>query len=116
MTRPGKIVEQIRTLGANILIDGSRLTIINRDKVPANMLVVIRENGREIALFLESEAAFDERCAIIQYDGCLNRSISEYLTKMLMSNPPDGTNHSDWSWFVGQAAQMIEKSILREMT
>jgi hypothetical protein len=108
------VIERIRSFGANVLVGGSKLTVINKQKLPPGALRFITENGRDIAAFLEREAECDERAAIIQYDGGLNRPVAEYLARLLMSSPPDGVNRTDWSWFVEQAMQIIDRFIPRK--
>src|SRR5690554_2274877 len=81
MADPRAIVERIRALGANVYIDGDRLRIANRSKLPAKAIDVIRDNAAEIAEWLEDEAAYEERAAIIEHDGGLTRAVAEYITK-----------------------------------
>ncbi|MDB5620534.1 hypothetical protein [Tardiphaga sp.] len=109
MADVARIIERVKACGANIMVDGSKLTVVNRSRLPAGAAEFIREHGWEIAAFLEREAAVDERAAIMEYDGGLNRPAAEYLTRLLMSSPPDGVDRSDWSWFVGQASQIIDR-------
>jgi len=108
-----KIIERIRANGANVMCDGGKLVIVNRTKLPDGAIDFIRAQARDIALFLEREAETEERAAIIEYDGGLTRAVAEYLTKLLMSSPPHGSNPSDWSWFVGEAAKAIDNANLR---
>ena len=111
MADVARIIERVKACGANIMVDGSKLTIVNRARLPPGAAEFIREHGREIAAFLEREAEFDERAAIMEYDGGLRRADAEFITKLLMSSPPEGTDRSDWSWFVGQASQIVERSL-----
>jgi hypothetical protein len=113
MADPRSVVERIRELGANILIDGSKLTVVNKHKLPASALAFIKEHGRDIAAFLKREAEFDERAAIMEYDGGLRRADAEFLARMLLANPPEGADRCDWSWFVSQASQIVDRSIPR---
>lgn len=113
MAEVQRILERIRSFGANVMVDHANLTVVNREKLPAGALEYIKKNGREIASFLEKEANFSERAAIMEYDGGLNRPAAEYLTRLLMSSPPEGTDQADWSWFVGMASQIIDKAPLR---
>ncbi|GAC1572973.1 MAG: hypothetical protein NVS3B5_02190 [Sphingomicrobium sp.] len=113
MPDPAAILNRIRTFGANVMSDNGNLIIVNREKLPKVAIDFIKQNGREIASFLDREAEFEERAAIIQYDGGLNRSVAEYLTRLLMASPPEGSE-SDWTWFVGQAALIIDRAPLRK--
>lgn len=108
-----KIIERIRANGANVMLDRGKIVVVNRAKLPPEALEFIRSHAREIANFLDEEADFQERAAIIEYDGGLTRAVSEYLTKLLQSHPPQDTNPADWSWFVGQAAKVIDDAPLR---
>jgi hypothetical protein len=108
MADPRAIIDRIRALGGNVVTDRGKLIVINREKLPAKAIEFVRENAREIAAYLDREADFEERAAIIQYDGGLTRATAEYLTRLLMSSPPDGTERADWSWFVGKAAEIID--------
>ena len=114
MADPRAIIDRIRSFGANVMSDRGKLVVINREKLPAGALDFIREHGREIAEFLVREADFEERAAIMEHDGGLTRPIAEYLTKMLMANPPEGADRSDWSWFVGQGAEIVYRSLPRK--
>lgn len=113
MLSAAKIIERIRANGANVMCDRGKLVVVNRTKLPAEALDFIREHAREIATFLDREAETEERAAIIEYDGGLTRAVAEYLTKLLMSSPPEGSSPSDWSWFVGEAAKAIDGANLR---
>lgn len=105
------LVDRVRSHGANVTLDGSKLVIVNRHKLPAVAMDFIRQHGKEIANFLDKEGEFSERAAILEYDGGLKRSVAEYLTKLLLSNPPEGANPSDWSWFVAEGAKIAERGL-----
>lgn len=106
------IIARLRSFGANIISDNGKLIVVNRDKLPAGAVDFIKQHGGEIAAFLDREAEFEERAAIMEYDGGLTRSVAEYVTRLLMASPPEGAE-SDWSWFVGKAAQIIDRSLTR---
>lgn len=113
MPSAAKIIERVRANGANVTLDGGKLVIVNRAKLPTEALAFIKSHAREIAAFLDAESEFEERAAIIEYDGGLTRAVSEYLTRLLMSDTPEGTSPTDWSWFVGEAAKRIDGANLR---
>lgn len=115
MANAATILARVRSFGANVLSDGGRLTVINREKLPPGAIEFVKKHAREIAAHIDHEADFEERAAIIQYDGGLNRPVAEYLTRLIMAKPPEGTPASDWSWFVGQAAMIIDKAPLRKV-
>ncbi|RUM95171.1 hypothetical protein EET67_24795 [Pseudaminobacter arsenicus] len=113
MADPSKILARVRACGANILLDGMRLEIVNPSRLPEGASAFIRQNAKAIAAFLDSEAEFEERAAIMQFDGGLTRPAAEYLTKLLLSSPPAGADRADWSWFVSEAAKAIDHAIPR---
>lgn len=113
MSSAGRIIERIRALGANVLFDGGRLHIINREKLPPEAFGYIRKHGKAIADFLDKEAEYEERAAIMQHDGGLTRPAAEYLAKLLQSNPPEAIDPADWSYFVGKAAEVVERQLAR---
>jgi hypothetical protein len=113
MANPRAAIDRIRECGGNVLIDAGRLRIINREKLPAAALEYVKSNAKELGEYLDREAAFDERAAIMEYDGGLRRVDAGFLTKLLMSSPPEGADRSEWSWFVGQASQIVERSLPR---
>ena len=113
MPDPEKIIERIRANGANVTLNGGRLEIINVAKLPAGAREYIKQHGKAIAAYLDREAAFEERAAIMQYDGGLTRPVAEYMAKLLQSNPPEAVDPSDWSFFVGKAAEVVDRQLAR---
>lgn len=111
MANPREIMSRIRAHGANVLLDGSRLEIVNPSKLPEGASAFIRRHAKAIAAYLDREAQFEERAAIMEYDGGLRRADAEYLTKLLLSNPPAGANPADWTWFVGEGAKIAERGL-----
>lgn len=114
MADPSKILARVRACGANILLDGTRLEVINPSKLPEGASAFIRQNAKAIADFLSNEAEIEERAAIMQFDGGLTRPAAEYLTKLLLSSPPSGADRADWSWFVGEAARVVDHAMPRQ--
>lgn len=108
MADVGKIVERIRAHGANIAIDAGKLIIINREKLPDGAFEFIRQHGREIAQFIEKEGEFEERAAIIEFDGGFSRKEADDIARLLLSSPPKDCNPADWTWFVGKASEIID--------
>jgi integrase len=58
---PAKIVKRIRAHGANVYLDGNKLRIVNRAKLPDAAMTHIRRHARAIAHWLDYEAAYEER-------------------------------------------------------
>ncbi|BCH32616.1 hypothetical protein MesoLjLc_45460 [Mesorhizobium sp. L-8-10] len=113
MADAGKILDRIRAHGANVMLDGPKLVIVNREKLPAGALDFIRQHGKEIAAFLGTESEFEERAAIIEFDGGLSRPAAEYLTHLLLSSAPTDISPADWTWFVGKASQVLDSVPMR---
>jgi len=113
MANVADLVARIRSFGANVTLDGDKLLIVNREKLPGSALDFIRQHGKQVAAFLEHEGEVEERAAIIEHDGGLTRPAAEYLTKLLFSTPPAGVTPADWSWFVGKAATVFDDAVPR---
>lgn len=93
------------------MLDGRKLEIVNPTKLPEGAAAYVRQHGKDIAAFLDREAEFEERAAILEYDGHLRRADAEYLTKLLMSNPPQGINPADWTYLVSEGAKIAERGL-----
>lgn len=109
MAEIAKIIDRIRANGANVEIDGGKLRIVNGKKLPAGALDFIRQRGREIAAFIEQEGEFEERAAIIEHDGGVTSARADELARLLQANPPPDVSPADWTWFVGKAAEIIDR-------
>lgn len=110
MADPAKIMARIRAHGANIMIDGGKLEIINRTKLPDGALDYIKQNARAIASFLDQEGEFEERAAIIEFDGGAPRDWAEKFANILIKSRPSGVSDLDWSWFVTRCGRIIDEA------
>lgn len=108
MADPAKIVERVRAHGANIYLDGDKLRIPNRAKLPDGAMAHIRQHGRAIAAWLDEEAEYEERAAIMEHDGGLTRPVAEYLAKLLLARPPTDTDPDTWARFVEHATVAVD--------
>lgn len=113
MADPAKIMARIRANGANVVIDAGRLQIINARKLPEGAAAFIRENAKAIAGYLSDEADFEERAAIIEFDGGLTRAVAEGMARIQLANPPAGANAADWTWYVDQASRIMDSHLAR---
>jgi hypothetical protein len=109
MADPAKVVAKVRSHGANIMLDGQKLVIINREKLPAKAFDFIRQHAKKLADFLSSEGDFEERAAIIEFGAGVSRPVAEGLAIILLASPPKDCNPADWTWFVGKAAAIIDE-------
>ncbi|RWI46377.1 MAG: hypothetical protein EOQ93_29885 [Mesorhizobium sp.] len=69
----------------------------------------IKRHGKQIATFLADEGDIEERSAIMEHDGGIRRELADSLARLLLAHPPQGVDPSDWSWFVGKAAEIIDR-------
>ena len=113
MANPARIMERIRAHGANIMLDGGKLEIINRAKLPDGALDYIKQNARDIADFLDREGGFEERAAIIEFDGGAPREWAEKFASILIKSRPSGVNDLDWSWFITSCGKIIDEAPAR---
>ncbi|RWK79657.1 MAG: hypothetical protein EOR51_12170 [Mesorhizobium sp.] len=109
MADVGELVSRIRAIGANVVIDGGKLHLVNAKKLPDGALEFIKRHGKQIAEFLEKEGDFEERSAIIEYGGGIPRSDADALARLLLAKPPNDVSPADWTWFVGKAAEIIDR-------
>lgn len=110
MATAADLMGRIRAAGANVVMDGDRLRLVNGKKLPPDALAYIKRNAKQVADWLANEGDFEERAAIVEHDGGLNRSAAENLSRLLFSHPPAGVDATDWSWFVGHAAKIMDGS------
>lgn len=109
MVDAGTLLARIRDHGANVTLDGSKLVIINRGKLPAGALNLIRANAKVIAGALDDEARFEERAAIIEHDGGVPQPVADQLARLLVASPPRDVAPADWTWFVSKAAEVVDR-------
>ncbi len=113
MADPSEILSRLRARGANIMIDGGKLEIINRAKLPEGALEYIKQNARAIADYLDREAEFEERAAIIEFDGGTPRDWADKFAMFCISHRPAGVSDLDWSWFITRCGQIIDEAPMR---
>ena len=112
MADAAKILERIRSYGANVVLDGQKLEIINSEKLPAGAADFLKQHNRLIADHLAQQGDFDEHAAVLEFDGGMDRKTAERLTRLLFSSPPADVNAADWTWFVGKAAKIIDDATM----
>lgn len=108
MSDAAKIIERIRAHRANVILDGGRLHIINRERLPAEAFEYIKRHGKEIAACLDREAEFEERAAIVEFDGGAPREWAEKFAEYCIQHRPDNVSELDWSWFLTQCGKIID--------
>ncbi len=113
MPDPAKIIERIRSFGSNIVLDGRKLEIVNPTKLPEGAAAYVRQRGKEIAAFLDREAEFEERAAIIEFDGGTPRDWADKFAMFCISHRPAGVSDLDWSWFITRCGQIIDEAPMR---
>lgn len=106
----GSIMARIRAAGANVEIDGGKLHIVNGRKVPDDLRAELRRNGRAVAEWLDREGEFEERAAIIEFDGHAPREWAEQFAAVLIKNRPPAVSDLDWSWFITRCGQIIDEA------
>jgi len=110
MAKVEDLIARIRSHGANVAFEGGRLRIVNGEKLPAGALEYIKANGRAIADFLDRECEFEERAAIIEFDGGAPREWAEKFATFCIQHRPDGVDDMDWSWFISQCGKIIDEA------
>lgn len=112
MTEAERILARVRSLGGNLVVTAAGLRIVNRAKLPADALPLIKGHARELAALVaaETEDQIEERAAIIQYDGLAPRAWAEQFARLLYAARPDGVSDLDWSWFITTCGRMIDEA------
>ncbi|TIP49661.1 MAG: hypothetical protein E5X77_10150 [Mesorhizobium sp.] len=112
MTDVADLVDRVRSFGANIVLDGNSLRIVNRQKLPDAARSYIAKHGNAIAEYLVSNGniAFEERAAIIEFDGRAPRDWAEQFARYLGRTKPAGVSDADWSWFLTTCGRMIDEA------
>jgi hypothetical protein len=110
LTGAADIIQRLRARGANIVIDGGKLRVVNANKLPAGANDYIKQYGAEIAAELRREAAgdFEERAAIIEFDGGAPREWAEQFAALLVSRRPANVADDDWRIFVDACGAMVD--------
>lgn len=110
MPDPAKIIERIRSFGSNIVLDGRKLEIVNPTKLPEGAAAYVRQRGKEIAAFLDREAEFEERAAIIEFDGGAPRDMAEAFANVCIEAARGRWPEPDRAWFIGRCAAIIDEA------
>jgi len=112
MVDAARILARVRELGANLVVTQSGLRIINRAKLPAEAISMIRDFADELAALLatETDESIEERAAIIEYDGKAPREWAEQFARILYARRPTGVSDLDWSWFITTCGRIIDEA------
>ncbi|KAB2733609.1 hypothetical protein [Brucella intermedia] len=112
MADPAKILDRVRQLGADIVVDGNRLFIANRFKLTPDAVQFVQRNAAEIARYLSDDqrADFEERAAIIEYEAGAPREWAEQFAQILISKKPANVDDYDWSWFLSACGRIIDEA------
>jgi hypothetical protein len=110
-----KLLERVRSYGANIIVDSGGLRLVNKDKLPPQAIPVIAAHSEEIARVLDEDrrVAFEERAAIIEYDGRVPREWAEQFAGLLFTRKPVGVDELDWTWFLSTCGRIIDEAPAR---
>ncbi len=110
MAKVEDLIARIRACGANVMIDDGKLKLVNARKLPPEAMEFIKRNGKAIAEFLDREAEFEERAAIIEFDGGAPRAWAEKFAEFCVRNRPEGVDEMDWSWFITRCGKIIDEA------
>jgi len=112
LTSVADLVDRVRSFGANIVLDGNSLRIVNRQKLPASAVAFITKHGKAVAEYLLSDEniEFEERAAIVEFDGCTPREWAEQFARYLTKTKPATVSEIDWSWFLTTCGRMIDEA------
>lgn len=110
MANPSAIMARVRSYGANLVIDNGKLKLVQGKKLPPAALEHIKQHATAIAAWLEAEGAFEERAAIIEFDGGTPREWAEAFAQFLTRTRPANVDEIEWSWFITTCGRMIDEA------
>lgn len=111
MTDAAEILSRLRAAGANVVIKDGALQLINATKLTREGISYLRANSASIVAALDDERmAFEERAAIIEFDGKTPRQWAEAFAQILAASKPAGVAEVDWTWFLTTCGRMIDEA------
>lgn len=112
MSSVADLIDRVRSLGANIVLDGNALRIVNKQKLPSAASAFIARHSKAIAEYLGSDEniEFEERAAIVEFDGNAPREWAEQFARYLTKTKPATIEDVDWSWFLTICGRMIDEA------
>lgn len=103
------IYARVRHYGANLQIKGETIAIVHQWKLPKDALSVIAENRDDLFRFLEAKnAEFEERAAILEFDGDLPRKMAERFAETEVYEVV-GLSPEDRSYTLTACGRMIDE-------
>jgi hypothetical protein len=110
MADPAAILDRLRATGANVVLDGKQMRLINGGKLSGEAKAYLVQHRAEIAALLQAEQdeAVEERAAIIEFDGHAPREWAEQFARVLIQHRPAGIREVDWSWFITTCGRIID--------
>lgn len=111
MADVGKIIERIRANGSNVAFENGRLRIVNGDKLPPGALDFIKAHGRAIADWLDREGEFEERAAIIEFDGRAPRVMAERFARECIDIVRSSVSEFDRAWLLTRAGAFVDEVV-----
>lgn len=115
MAEAAAIVARVRKLGSNLELNAKGLRIINRAKLPPEAISYIGKHKVAITEFLEDEqVAFEERAAIIEFDGHTPREWAQLFAHLLIKTPSPEIDRFALPWFRDRCGEIIDAAPLVE--
>lgn len=109
------IVARLRSIGGNLELTGQGLRIVNRSKLPAQAVDFILRNKAAIIDYLrDEEVAFEERAAIIEFDGGAPREWAEQFARLLIKTPSPKVDRFALGWFLTRCGEILDEAPLLE--
>lgn len=109
MASAAQMVARIRANGSNVELNGDKLRVVNKEKLPAGAMDYIRNHSMKIAEFIATEADEKERLAIMQEEAGLSPRQAEFLIRMQMVERHPAFSPEDWQLMLDHCAQNLEK-------
>ncbi len=112
MASPEDILARVRAAGANIVLDGEKLTLVAAPRIGEAGVALVKQNRAALVALLrqERDEAVEERAAIIEFDGRAPREWAEQFARILFLRRPAGVTDMDWSWFITTCGRIIDEA------
>jgi len=98
-----------KAAGVSVKLNGGKLSLKASGPPPEAVVAALKNHKAEIVALLEAEqAAFDERAAIIEFDGGAPRAWAEALARLDPVCPPGDISPARWLQFIDDCGRFLD--------
>ena len=98
-----------KAAGVSVKLNGGKLSLKASGPPPEAVVAALKNHKAEIVALLKAEqAAFDERAAIIEFDGGAPRAWAEALARLDPVCPPGDISPARWLQFIDDCGRFLD--------